>query len=192
MDLNELTEWLKTDIGQKWGEEFKAPLLNKRDELLTALKDSNGKLAEMDQRSISAASELAQERAALSAVLVDQELARLLRNKKVMETAIPATIAKLKESYALTVRADGANRLAIGKKPGMDETVSLNEIVSTWSTTPEAQQITLNNATGGGALGGSVSATASQTLGSKSGPSLARMSDSDFHALREKSMNREN
>jgi hypothetical protein len=34
MDVNELNQWLETPEGKKWGDEFKAPLLHKRDELL--------------------------------------------------------------------------------------------------------------------------------------------------------------
>jgi hypothetical protein len=188
VDVNELETWLKTPEGEAWGEQFKLPLLHKRDELLAALKDSNAKLAESEQRSAAAAEELSQEREALSTFMVDRELSRFLKESHVMEPVIPGIIAELKESNAITVKADGPNRKAIGTITGADGTEqeqSLAEIVSAWAATPAAKQVTLNSSTGGGALGSMGGAHTANSLGALSGPALAKLSDSQFQAMRQ-------
>jgi hypothetical protein len=188
MDINELETWLKTPEGEAWGEQLKSPLLQKRNELLAALKDSNAKLAELEQRSAAAAEELSQERQALSALVVDKELARMLKEAHTMETVIPSVIAELKESNAITVKADGPNRQAVGKTKGEDGTEqeqSLAEIVSAWAATPAAKQVTLNSSTGGGALGSTGRAYVAHSLDKLSGPALAKLSDVEFQAMRQ-------
>jgi hypothetical protein len=188
MDINELNQWLETPEGKKWGDEFKTPLLNKRDELLAALKESNAKLAELEQRSAAAAEELSQEREVLSALVVDKELSRMLTERHVMEAAIPAIITELKDSHGITVRADGPNREAIGKikaEDGSEQEKSLAEIVSAWAATPAAKQVTLNSSTGGGALGNAGGVHTTHRLGKLSGSALAKLSDSEFHAMRQ-------
>jgi hypothetical protein len=191
MDINELNKWLETPEGKKWGDEFKAPLLNKRDELLAALKEANGKLAELEQRSTAAAEELSQEREALSTLAVDKELARMLKESHCMETVIPAVIAELKDSYGITVKADGPNRQAIGKTKGEDGTErekSLAEVISAWKATPAAKQVTLNYSTGGGATGSKGGMVTTHTLDKLSGPALAKLSDSEFQTLRQSAL----
>ena len=192
MDINELETWLKTPEGEKWGEQFKSPLLHKRDDLLAALKDSNAKLAELELRSAAAAEELSQERQALSAFMVDKELTRMLKEARVMETAIPAVIAELKESNAITVKADGLNRQAVGKTKGEDGTeqeASLAEIVNAWAQTPAAREVTLNGATGGGAMGSKGSGFYPPPgLDKLSGPALAQLSDAEFQAMRQSAL----
>jgi hypothetical protein len=191
MDINELNQWLETPEGKKWGDEFKAPLLNKRDELLTALKESNAKLAELEQRSAAAVEELSLEREALSALVVDKELSRMLKEAHIMETAVSATVAELKDSYGITVKADGPNREAIGKikaEDGSEQEKSLAEIISLWSATPAAKQVTLNSSTGGGALGSAGGAHTTHSLDKLSGPALAKLSDSEFHAMRQSAL----
>jgi hypothetical protein len=188
MDIKELETWLKTPEGEAWGEQFKSPLLHKRDELLAALKEANGKLTELEQRSSAAAEELSQEREALSALVVDKELSRMLKESRVMETAIPAIIAELKDSYGITVKADGPNRQAIGKTKGEDGTEqekSLAEVISTWAATPTAKQVILNYNTGGGATGSKGGMVTTPTLNNLSGPALAKLSDAEFQAMRQ-------
>jgi hypothetical protein len=190
MNTNELNRWLETEEGKKWGDEFKAPLLNKRDELLAALKDANGKIAEAEQRSTAAAGELSQEREALSALAVDKELSRVLQEKHVMEAVIPSIIAELKNSYGITVKADGPNRQAIGKVKAEDgeREASLAEIVSAWAETPAAKQVTLNTNTGGGALGSNGGAHTTHSLSKLSGPALAKLSNAEFQAMRQSAL----
>jgi hypothetical protein len=191
MDINELNQWLETEEGEKWGDEFKAPLLSKRDELLAALKEANGKLAESEQRSSAAAEELSQERAALSTLVVDKELSRLLREAHVMEPIISSLVAELKERNAITVKADGPNRQAVGKTKGEDGTekeASLEEIVSLWRETLAAKAVTLNNATGGGSTGSTGGVVNTPTLQALRGPDLAKMSDDQFHIMRQNAM----
>jgi hypothetical protein len=191
MDINELNQWLATPEGKKWGDEFKAPLLDKRTELLTALKGSDAKLAELEQRSAAAAEELSQERQALSALVVDKELSRMLKETHVMETAIPAVIAELKESNAITVKADGPNRQAVGRikaEDGTEQETSLAEIISAWAATPAAKQVTLNSSTGGGALGSGKEVHSTHSLDRLSGPALAKLSNTEFQAMRQSAL----
>jgi hypothetical protein len=193
MDINELETWLKTPEGTKWGDEFKAPLLHKRDELLAALKEANGKLTDLEQRSTAAAEELSQDREALSTLAVDKELSRMLKESRVMETAIPAVIAELKNSYGITVQANGPNRQAIGKTKGEDGTEqekSLAEVISAWAATPAAQQVILNYNSGGGATGSKGGMVTTPALDKLSGPALAKLSDSEFHAMRQSAIAR--
>jgi hypothetical protein len=186
MDTNELNIWLETPEGQKWGDEFKAPLLNKRDELLAALKSANGKIAEYEQRSTAAAEELSREREALSALVVDKELARMLKDERVMEPVIPGIVDELKNSYGIAVKADGPNRLAIGKAKGEEREMDLGEIVSSWVATPGAGQVIRNGNTGGGATGSwNKTVTTNPSLGNLSGPALAKMSDAEFRSMRQ-------
>jgi hypothetical protein len=194
MDIGELTLWLETDEGKQWGEQYKAPLLSKRDELLSALKNSNAKLAETDLRSAAAEKSLSEERAILSAVLIDKELASLLKNANVFGDVIPGTIAALKETYGIRVRADGPNRIACGMVQGADgegKETSLMDIVSMWTKTPEAKKVILETNQGGGAPGSSSHRRTSQadSLGKLSGPALGRLSDKEFNDLRNNAIN---
>jgi hypothetical protein len=188
MDIKELENWLKTPEGEAWGEQFKSPLLHKRDELLAALKESNAKLAELEQRSNAAAEELSQERDALSTLAVDKELSRMLRERHVMETAINAAIAELKDSYGIIVKANGLERKAVGKikaEDGAEQEASLAEVISAWKKTPAAEQITLSYNSGGGATGSKGGMVTTPTLNNLSGPALAKLSDDQFHAMRQ-------
>jgi hypothetical protein len=189
INIDELNQWIETD-GKQWADNLKSGLVNKRDELLAALKDSNAKLAELEQRSTAAASELDQERAALNHLVVDRELSRILKSKNVFESAVPSVIAELKDSYGIAVKADGLNRQAIGKTKGEDgaETeLNLETIVSNWSGTPAAKLITISGNNGGGALGSWGNTTSSATLRTD-GPALAKMSDAEFRAARDQAI----
>jgi hypothetical protein len=191
MDVTELNKWLETPEGKKWGDEFKAPLLNKRDELLAELKNANGKLAELEQRSAAAAEELSQERAAMSAFLVDQGLSDELRKAHCMESAIPSVVESLKNSHGISVKANGLTRQAVGKTRGEDGTeqeTSLAEIISAWAQTPAAKQVTLNSSTGGGARGSAGGVHTTHALDRLSGPELARLSDAEFQAMRQSAL----
>jgi hypothetical protein len=194
MDLNELNSWLLTDEGAAWLESQKQPLINKRDELLSTIRNTNGKLVELDQRSAAAEKSLSEERAILSTVLVDKELASLLKSANVFETVIPGTVAELKERYAIRVKADGLNRIACGMVQGADgegKETSLADIVSTWSKTPEAKKVILETNQGGGAPGSNSHRRTPQadSLGKLSGPALGRLSDKEFNDLRNNALN---
>jgi hypothetical protein len=194
MDLKELEKWLETDEGIKWEAELKAPLLHKRDELLSALKEANGKLAELDQRSAATEKSLSDERAATTAVLVDRELASLLKNANVFETVIPGVVQALKETYGIRVKADGSLRIPHGitqGENGTEKETSLTDIVSMWCKTPEAQKVILNTNTGGGAIGGTRRGAPppSTSLHKLSGQTLASMTDTEFRNARNDALN---
>ena len=194
MDINELNLWIATDEGAAWLESQKQPLLNKRDELLSALKIGNAKILELDQRASSSEKALSEERAILSSVLVDKELASLLKSANVFETVIPGIIPELKERYAIQVRADGSNRIARGMIQGEDgaaREVTMKDIVSTWSRTPEAAAVILQTNNGGGAPGSGSHRRTPQadSLGKLSGQALAAMTDAEFNNLRNNALN---
>jgi len=189
MDVNQLNTWIETEEGKQWLDSQKSGLVNKRDELLEALKQSTAKLAEQDQRSAAAEALVKEERAALTTALVDGELVRLLKSANVFEAVVPATVALLKESHAIQIKANGPNRKASGTVKGADGTESelgLADIVSAWCRTPEAKQVIRNGNTGGGALPGNVITGSLFTpdLKNISGQSLAKMSDAEFQSAR--------
>ena len=193
MDLHELNEWLKTEEGIQWLDTQKAGLVNKRDELLSALKDSNAKLAELDQRSAAAESLVKEERAALAKVMIDQGLARLLKEANIYESVIPSVTATLKETYGIQVKADGLNRLAVGKLKGdngEEKELSLNEIIDVWRKTPEAKEVTPNLNSGGGSIPMPVSNArySIPDLQKIQGRTLASMSDAEFQNMREQAL----
>jgi len=176
------------------GDQFKAPLLSKRDELLSTIRNSNAKLAETDQRAAAAEKALSEERASLSSIVIDKELARLLKDANCFETVIPGTVAELKERYAIRVRADGPNRIAQGLIQGEDgaaREVNLAAIVSEWSRSPEARSVILETNNGGGAPGSGVyrKTPPAAALAHLSGPALAKMSDKEFNDLRSNALN---
>jgi len=189
MNIDELNSWVVTDEGAAWLENQKLPLVNKKNELLSALKAGNAKIAELDQRSSAAEKALDEERSILSTFLVDKQLTELLKSANVFETVIPGTVAELKERYAIRVKADGPNRTAQGLIQGEDgaaREVNLAAIVSEWSRSPEARSVILETNNGGGAPGSGVyrKTPPAAALAHLSGPALAKMSDAEFYNLR--------
>jgi hypothetical protein len=195
MDIQELEKWVtEGDEGKAWLENQKRPLLIKRDELLAALKESNAKLAEQDQRSAAAADELSQERAALSAVLVDGALASLLKNAHVFEVLIPEVVNSLKNAHGITVKASGADRMAVGTlkdKDGNETEAGLDTIVKAWAELPGSKNVIQNMNNGGGARGGSMVGRTPPppSLKRLSGRDLAAMSDAEFNDVRNSALN---
>jgi hypothetical protein len=156
MNANEANEWVKSEDGAAWLEGQKSGLLGKNKELLEALRQTNGKAAEQAQRASDLEKILVEERGAVSKLVVDEQLARLLREMNVMEPAIPGIVSELKESYGLTAKADGQTRKAIGKTKatdGSEKEVDLDAILAEWSQTPTAKAATVETNSGGGALG---------------------------------------
>ena len=186
MDVNELNLWVETSEGKAWLESQKQPLLLKRDELLSELKSASGKLSELELRSKQTENILTEERTALTSALVDQELTRLLKQRNIYESVIPSVAATLKETYGISIKADGPNRKAYGTD-GKEAELSLNDIVSAWSKTPEAKQVTPHSNSGGGATPGYTASqpSISPELNNLSGRQLANTSDSDFEAWRQ-------
>jgi hypothetical protein len=168
--------------------------LSKRDELLSELKLACGRLSELELRSRQTEGILSEEQAALTAVLVDQGLAGLLKEKRIFESVIPSVTATLKETYGIKVKANGPNRTACGKVKGADgkeSEISLTDIVSAWSKTPEAMQVTPNGNSGGGATGSffRFGPPVMPELQKLSGKALASMSDTEFRAMRDYALN---
>jgi hypothetical protein len=156
MNAIEVNEWVKSEEGTAWLEGQKAGLLGKNKELLEALRIANGKTTEQAQRAADLEKILGEERGAVSKIVVDDGLARLLESKAVMAPAIPGIVAELKEAYGLTAKADGQTRRAIGKAKqadGSEKEIDLETIVSDWAQTGAAKTAIIETNSGGGALG---------------------------------------
>ena len=190
MDVKELEAWLTTDAGKTWADGFKAPLLSKRDELLSNLRTANGSAAQATQRAADAEKMLAEERAAINSILIDRDLGSIMQKGRVMEPCIAAAIAELKETYGIQVKANGSHREAMGvvkSEDGTTREVGLEEIFNEWSKTDSAKRITLasqNRGTGYIRQEGTGAMLPTVHLGSMQGRDLARMSDKDFNAAR--------
>jgi len=186
MNIDELNAWISSDEGKAWADALKAPLLAKRDELLISLREANGRVAQVASRATDAEKLLAEERVAVERTVVDGELTRILKDKRVMEPVIPGVIAELKQAYGLAVHADGADRRALGKlkdEAGNVKDVDLSAIYAAWSQTAAAREVTLDAGGSGGAApgsGGHNQPPAPPRLSSLSGRALASMSDEDF------------
>jgi hypothetical protein len=196
IEIQELNEWINSDEGRRWGDEYKSALLKNRDTLLSELKSSGAKLSDTDQRLVQTENELSAERAALSKFLIDNELGRLLKNVNVVETLIPAITNDLKNAYGITVKASGDDRTATGKlrdKEGNEIEATLSAIVDVWKELPESKQVRLNVNTGGGATGstGRGWPTGQPDMNKLSGRQLANTSDSDFEAWRQQELNKQ-
>ncbi|MCL1814894.1 MAG: hypothetical protein FWG27_03610 [Treponema sp.] len=193
IEISELNEWINTDDGKKWGDEFKSALLKNRDDLLSEIKVSGAKLSELEQRFSQTENELSAEKAALSKFLIDDELNRLLSNTTVFTDYIPMVCKTLKETYGFNVVANGDSRKAVGKykdKDGNETEADMQAIVfDVWSKTEGAKQFMRNNNTGGGAPGSSnVSTRRLPVLNNMDGRQLAGMSDAEFTAARQQQL----
>lgn len=186
IEIGELNTWIGTDEGKAWADGLKAPLLAKRDELLSGLRTANGSAAQAAQRAADADKALADEREAMRKVLIDDTLAAALKKTAVFDAAIPGCVSAIKEGFALDVEANGLSRIVSGKIKGADgqETrATLDAIVQAWHESPEGKENTREGNTGGGAPGsGAGHSSPASSLSGLSGPALARMSDKDFQA----------
>lgn len=194
IDIEELNGWIGTDEGRAWADALKKPLLDKRDELLTGLRASNGSAAQAAQRAADAEKTLTDERAAMASILIERDFGRIMKDGRVMEPCIPAAIAELKETYGIQVKADGPSREAFGKikaEDGTEREAGLNEIFDDWQKTDSAKKITFAlRSSGGGAPGGGGGyyRPSAPNLGAMNGRDLARMSDADFKAARDQAL----
>jgi len=186
MDLKELDSWLATDEGAAWLESQKKPLLNKRDEVLTELKNANGKYSELEQRFKETENALLVEKSAIAKLLIDDELVRLLSNHHVIEAHIPLIAKSLKETHGLTVNADGDTRTVIGNlkdNEGKETTASMADIVTAWANNKSNWDLIRGDLnTGGGAPGSGRGAQSTKNFSGLSGRELANVSDADFKA----------
>lgn len=156
IDKTELNAWIETDEGRQWADGLKAPLLAKRDELLSALKDANGKLAGEAQRAADADRILADERKAIEKIVVDDALAAALRDAHVFEPLIPSLATTAKELYGLGVKSDGLTRSAAGKvkgRDGQDVSADMNAVMADFLASDMAKNAMPEMNTGGGAPG---------------------------------------
>ena len=156
MDTLELEKWLEGNEGQQWAENYKGPLIAKRDELLLEVKDAKGKFSELEQRFNSTESELKAERDYISRQLVDKELSYQLEKAGCFSFAIPQVIQRLKDSYTITVAANGQDREATGiitNDKGEVQTATLADILEHWTKLDEGKQCLMNRNSGGGATG---------------------------------------
>lgn len=130
IDKAELESWILSDEGKAWADGLKKPLLDKRDELLKALKDGNAALSASAQRAADADRLLSDERAAFGKVIIDDAIAAKLKSSSVFEATIPTATAAIKELYGLTAKADGLERKVIGKLEGRE--IGLDEALDHW------------------------------------------------------------
>jgi len=189
MDKKELETWLETTEGQAWAEEFKSGLVNKNSELLDGLHKSNADMADLGRRLSAAESDLEAERAFISGQLIDRELEALLNNRHFFKTIIPHCIERLKNGYAMTVKADGTNRLPVGvikDAEGNENQLSLTECFEHWYKLPETLDLTPPRNTGGGAQGSGSFSMSNQLP--MSGQELARLTDAEFETMRQQTM----
>jgi len=197
IDINELNEWINGDEGRQWGDEYKSALLKNRDSLLSELKTANGRLSETQQRLVQTENELSGEKAALSKILIDDQLADLLSKCNVFEGLIPSAVKAIKEGNALTVSvSDDGTRQVVGKmrdqKDGAEISASMADIVTAWAENKVNWSMIRNNSTGGGAPGsGRVPASIPKNLGGLSGRALAGVSDADFKAWAQQEISKE-
>ena len=193
MDITELNSWIETtDEGKQWGDQFKAPLLNKRDELLSQIKGSNAKLTEWDQRSADYEKSLSEEKAIVEKFVVDKELQSLLEKAFVFEGLIPDVIQSIKNAYGITVKANGGDRKAHGMikdNDGNEKELDLAAIVENWKQRSENKRLQANCNSGGGATGShSRTPVKQQDINPNSGRQLVNTSDQDFNLWRQKEL----
>jgi hypothetical protein len=191
MDLKELETWVLSNEGAAWLENQKQPLLNKRDELLSQLKDSNAKLSEWDQRSADFEKSLSEEKAVVEKFVVDKELQSLLQKAAVYDGLIPEVIKSLKNAYSINIKANGNDRTASGiikDNDGNDKEIDLAAIVENWKQKPENKAMQACQSTGGGATGSLSSTTIKQEINPNSGRQLVNTTDQDFNLWRQKEL----
>jgi len=194
MNIDELNSWVVTDEGKKWGDEYKSALLKNRDEVLAELKNAGGKYSELEQRFKETENALSGEKAVLSKILIDDELARLLSKHHVFETHIPLIVRSLKETHGFTVNADGDKRTVTGKvkdNEGKETTAGIADIVTAWANNKANWDLIRGDLdTGGGAPGSGRGSQSTKNLSGLSGRELANVSDADFKAWQQQEIKR--
>lgn len=140
------------DEGRALLEELKAPLLQKRDELLAKVKTLNERLSDAVRRADGADELLAREREAVQHMAVDEALRRELGRVKVHPGHIEAVEALIKARSDIAVKADGQRRYAVIREG--DEETPLSEWLDSWADSEEGKGYVLaRDNSGGGAIG---------------------------------------
>ena len=138
MDPDEVREFLKTDEGKQLAEEIKAPLLAKRDELLTENKRLGEQLTSQTQRADDSEKLLTDERSALHSHVVDTELDRLMDEHGVLSRARESLRSAIKSQNEIKLEtADGGAR--VPKVANGETEVTLSEYMQNWSQSEEAK-----------------------------------------------------
>jgi hypothetical protein len=139
MDANEVREYLQnTEEGKALLEEFKQPLINKRDELLAENRRLGEKLSAETQRATDNENLLADERTALHSHVVDGELDRLMDEHGVLPHAKEAVRSSIKSQNTIQLeKADGGKRVPMVANG--DEQTSLEDYMASWANTDEAK-----------------------------------------------------
>jgi len=158
IDISELTTWIETDEGKGWLEGQKKPLIDKRDELLEALRKANGAGAAAVQRAADFEKMLDEERSATRKILVEDRLSRLLEEKRVPALIRSNVMDAILNANDVQLEANGRERKAVvmtkgeGGKP---LALPLEDWVkNVWAMSDEAKGVMMGTrASGGGSRG---------------------------------------
>jgi len=188
MDISTLDSWVTTTGGSAWLDSQKAGLIAKRDELLTAQKTANGKIAELELRLGETESRALDADAFIHRHVVSDALERLLMNTGVADAFLPIVKKAVLDGYAIQLKRADGDFIACGTikdADGADVEAGLEAIVEAWAKLPEAQQLIVNRNSGGGATGSTCVGVPQPKLQGMTGRQLATMSDNDFQAARQ-------
>ena len=154
MDIEEVRTFLtETEEGKQLVEEFKQPLLSKKDELLRENRRLGEKLTSEAQRAQDTEKLLTDERAALHQHVVDGEMNRLMAEHNVLPRAEDAVRSAIKARNTITLEnADGGGRKAMIETE--DGSKTLEDYFSEWAKSDEAKlYLRAEGSFGGGAPG---------------------------------------
>ncbi|SIP92971.1 hypothetical protein SAMN05920897_101318 [Alkalispirochaeta americana] len=162
MDPKELESWIETNEGAAWLNGLKAPLLAKRDELLAKNRELSERLTEATQKVNDTSGLLQAERDAIRSTLVNREIDGFV-SRNVVPTMSEVARTMLSSRIDAEVKADGQHREPhVSKETAKDflleneESISLREYLTRWSSSEEAKNFLLApHNSGGGARGSS-------------------------------------
>lgn len=166
MDLNELNEWIDTEEGRQWLDEHKAPLLRKRDELLSAQASLRDQLAAATQRSTDAETLLETERSVFRESLIESKVKDFLSRDVVPANKEAAKAALQTLLQDAEVTADGTlreirvptegKRLTVmegEESEEIPESVDLDGFLKRWSVGEGKVYVKAPGNSGAGAIG---------------------------------------
>ena len=161
MDLKELETWIETAEGKTWADGLKKPLLDKRDELLTKVRELNESHTQTVSQVNDLTETLAKERTDSRRELIDRELSGF-----VDQHVVPGLREGAKALFTgldIEVKADGQQRVPHVSKENLKglpiegevpDGLPLREYLETWAKTDEAKDyLKGSGSTGGGAHG---------------------------------------